>query len=314
MAAAEQERAHWARELHDETLQNLAAVRLGLAAQLRDSSPEAVIEAVREAVVELEREIRTLRALVTDLRPAALDDLGAQAAIEDLAERARGRGLEVDLTIDLAYEQDRKPDRPTSEVETTLYRIVQEALNNAAKHGGARRAQVEVVEDDSIVRVRVRDDGRGFDPIAHTDGFGLLGMRERVELLQGTLEVTSSPGRGTTINAAFPATDRRGAERRASEPRRPEHRPSRDRAPDARAYIDEATVRAPHGLDELAIRAVGQHEPDRTRSERLGDERLVHLHRRDHDPVAGDAARNRLIRSALNPSGIRKSSTSTSGC
>ena len=125
----------------------------------------------------------------------------------------------MDLAIDLAYEQGRKPDRPTSEVETTLYRIIQEAINNAAKHGGARRAQVEIVEDDSIVRMRVQDDGRGFDPIAHTDGFGLLGMRERVELLQGTLEVTSSPGQGTTINAAFPATHRRGAEHRAIETR-----------------------------------------------------------------------------------------------
>ena len=123
------------------------------------------------------------------------------------------------LAIDLAYEQGRKPDRHTSEVETTMYRIIQEALNNAAKHGGARRAHVEVVEDDSTVRVTVRDDGRGFDPIAHTDGFGLLGMRERVELLQGTLEVTSLPGQGTTINAAFPASYRRGAEPRTVEPR-----------------------------------------------------------------------------------------------
>ena len=77
-----------------------------------------------------------------------------------------------------------------------MYRIVQEALNNAAKHGDARRAQVEVEEDDSTVRVTVRDDGHGFDPVAHTDGFGLVGMQERAELLQGTLEVTSSPGAG----------------------------------------------------------------------------------------------------------------------
>jgi hypothetical protein len=76
------------------------------------------------------------------------------------------------------------------------------------------------VEDDSAVRVMVRDDGRGFDPIGHTDGFGLLGMRERVELLQGTLEVASSPGQGTTINAAFPAGYRRGSERAMLEPRR----------------------------------------------------------------------------------------------
>lgn len=174
---------------------------------------------MRHAVAQFEHEIRTLRAPVTDLRPAALDDLGAQAAIEDLAERARSRGLDVDLAIDLAYEQGRKPDRHTSEVETTMYRIIQEALNNAAKHGGARRAHVDVVVDDSTVRVMVRDDGLGFDPVAHTDGFGLLGMRERVELLQGTFEVTSSSGQGTTINPAFPASYSRGTERRAVEPR-----------------------------------------------------------------------------------------------
>ena len=125
----------------------------------------------------------------------------------------------MDVAIDLAYEQGRQPDRHVSEVETTMYRIVQEALNNAAKHGGAHHAHVRVVEDDSTVRVTVRDDGRGFDPIAHTDGFGLLGMRERVELLQGTLEVISSPGEGTTIDVAFPARYRRGVERPTIEPR-----------------------------------------------------------------------------------------------
>jgi two-component system, NarL family, sensor histidine kinase UhpB len=85
-----------------------------------------------------------------------------------------------------------------------MYRIVQEALTNATKHGAARRAHVEVIEDDSTIRVTVRDDGRGFDPIARTDGFGLIGMRERVELLNGKLELTSSPEGGTTINANFP--------------------------------------------------------------------------------------------------------------
>ncbi len=209
IAAAEQERAHWARELHDETLQNLAALRLGLAAQARDSRPEAVMEVIRDAVTQLEQEIRSLRALVTDLRPAALDDLGAQAAIEDLAERARGRGLTVELAIDLAYEQGREPTRHVAEVETAMYRIVQEALNNAAKHGHATLAHVEVIESHSTVRITVRDDGRGFDPIAQTAGFGLIGMRERVELLHGTLEVRSSPGQGTMIDAAVPAEYRK---------------------------------------------------------------------------------------------------------
>jgi signal transduction histidine kinase len=222
IAAAEQERAHWARELHDETLQNLAAVRLGLAAQLQESRPRTVIEAIREAVAELEREIQTLRALVTDLRPAALDDLGAQAAIEDLAERARGRGLEVELAIDLAYEQGRHPTRHVTEVETAMYRIVQEALNNAAKHGHASLARVEVVEDASTVRMTVRDDGRGFDPTAQTAGFGLVGMRERVELLHGSLEVKSSPGHGTTIEITVPAQHRKGSDRETIESRHQE--------------------------------------------------------------------------------------------
>jgi two-component system, NarL family, sensor histidine kinase DevS len=211
LAAAEQERAHWARELHDETLQNLAALRVGLAAQLRRPNPEAMVEAVTGAVAQLEGEIATLRALVTDLRPAALDDLGTQAAIEDLAGRVRNRGLEVDLTIDLAHEQGRAQDRHPPELETAVYRIVQEALTNAIKHGDARRAHVEVAEDDAAVRVTVRDDGRGFDPGAKSSGFGLVGMQERAELLQGSFEIEASPGGGTTVNAVFPVRRRNAA-------------------------------------------------------------------------------------------------------
>jgi signal transduction histidine kinase len=111
----------------------------------------------------------------------------------------------VDLAIDLAYEQGRRPDRHTIELETTLYRLVQEALTNAVKHGGARRAVVEIEEDPNAVRVTVRDDGRGFDTAAKTSGFGLLGMRERAALLGGAIEIESSPKRGTTIKATLPA-------------------------------------------------------------------------------------------------------------
>lgn len=214
LAAAEQERTRWARELHDETLQNLAALRVGLAAQLRRPSPDGLLEAVTDAVAQLEVEIGALRALVTDLRPAALDDLGVQAAVEDLAGRARSRGLEVDVSINLAYEQGRELDRPAPELEIATYRIVQEALSNASKHGDARRAHVEIEEDQRNVRVTVRDDGHGFDPAAQTSGFGLAGMQERAELLHGTLEIESSPGHGTTITAVFPA-QRRSAARTA---------------------------------------------------------------------------------------------------
>ena len=209
LVATEQERARWARELHDETLQSLATLRLGLAAQLHGTTAsDPMAEAVRDAVAQLENDIGNLRALITDLRPVALDELGTKAAIEDLAGRARRHGLKVELTIDLAYEHGRAPDRHTPELETALYRIVQEALTNAQKHGGARGATIQVQEDQASVHVTVQDDGRGFDSTTQTRGFGLIGMHERADLLGGTLNIQSTPGNGTTVTAAFPARRR----------------------------------------------------------------------------------------------------------
>jgi signal transduction histidine kinase len=213
IAAAEQERTHWARELHDETLQNLAALRIGLALQLRRGGSEgSLTEAVKDAVADLDGEIATLRALITDLRPSALDDMGTEAALEDLAERARNRGLDVTLTIGLAYEDGRQPERHTPELEIAIYRIVQEALNNARRHGGAERAAVMIEEDQTAVHVTVRDDGRGFDSTARSAGFGLISMRERAELLGGTVEITSAPGQGTAVLATLPAQRRSRAQ------------------------------------------------------------------------------------------------------
>jgi signal transduction histidine kinase len=207
LAAAEQERTRWARELHDDTLQGLASVRLGLAASLRRAgADDALATAVREAIGQLDAEIAGLRALITELRPAALDQLGLAAAFEALANRAREGGLEVDVSIDLPHDLDPKLPRLLPELETAVYRIAQEALTNARKHGDARRAVVEVREQDHHVDVEVRDDGRGFDVAARNGGgFGLVGMRERVELLDGTLEIDSAVGGGTTIRAVFPA-------------------------------------------------------------------------------------------------------------
>jgi signal transduction histidine kinase len=210
LAAAEQERARWARELHDETLQGLAALRLGLAAQLTNADPGPITDAVAEAVAQLQDEIGALRSLIADLRPASLDDLGVEAALAGLADRARTRGLEVELNIDLAYEKGREANRHIDELETAIYRIVQEALTNAVKHAEARRAYVEIVEDQSTVRVTVRDDGRGFATTSRAAGFGLAGMHERVELLGGTLTVESTEGEGTSVGCAFPVA-RRGA-------------------------------------------------------------------------------------------------------
>jgi signal transduction histidine kinase len=213
LAAAEAERQRWARELHDDTLQSLSALRVGLSTAKRSGKPEMLEQAVTSAIDHLEEGITNLRALITDLRPASLDELGAAAAILALCERAERQGIDVDVSIDLAYEQGREQARHPPEVETAMYRIVQEALTNAAKHGNAKRAVVELHEDETDVRVSVRDDGSGFDPSEHTDGFGLLGMHERVQLLDGTLQVNSSAGKGTVVEASFPTKRVPGAHR-----------------------------------------------------------------------------------------------------
>jgi signal transduction histidine kinase len=200
LAAAEAERQRWARELHDDTLQSLSAVRVGLSTAKRSGKTETLEQAVTNAIDHLEEGITNLRALITDLRPASLDELGAAAAIQALGERAERYGIDVDVNIELASEETRH----IAEIETAMYRIVQEALTNATKHGKAKRAVVEVHEDETDIQVSVRDDGTGFDPSDHTDGFGLLGMHERVHLLEGALQVDSQPGRGTVIKASFP--------------------------------------------------------------------------------------------------------------
>jgi signal transduction histidine kinase len=208
LAAGEAERQRWARELHDDTLQSLSALRVGLSTAKRSKQPDALQRAVTTAIEHLEESIATLRALIADLRPASLDELGTGAAVQALAERAARGGIEVDVSIDLAYEEGRQSMRHTLELETAIYRIVQEALNNAIKHGKAQRAVVEIYESDRDVTVRVRDDGDGFDLEVRTNGFGLLGMHERVELLEGTLQIESSPSAGTTITAIVPVQRR----------------------------------------------------------------------------------------------------------
>jgi signal transduction histidine kinase len=218
LTAAEAERQRWARELHDDTLQSLSALRVSLSTAKRSGKPEALEQAVTSAIDHLEEGITNLRALITDLRPASLDELGAAAAIQALCERAERQGVAIDVSIDLAYEQGRAQERHSPELETAMYRIVQEALSNAAKHGRAKRAVVEVHEDETDIHVSVRDDGLGFDTSEQTEGFGLLGMHERVQLLEGGLRVSSQPGSGATVEASFPIkrVDGIQAERRPS--------------------------------------------------------------------------------------------------
>jgi signal transduction histidine kinase len=205
VAAAEAERGRWARELHDETLQALGSLRLILSSARRGGDAAGLASAVDQAIEQLESDIATLRGLITELRPAALDQLGLEPALLALIDRVRGGGLDIDAHVDLAYEHEGSPQRLDPEMETGVYRIVQESLTNAVKHGGAGRASVEVLEHDEQIIVTVRDDGAGFDPDSLTAGFGLTGMRERAKLLGGELSVSSAPGEGTTISVTLPA-------------------------------------------------------------------------------------------------------------
>jgi signal transduction histidine kinase len=158
-----------------------------------------------EAAEQLQAEIQNLRALISELRPPALDDLGLEAAIGALAERTRQQGLDVRLSIDLRPGSKQASERLGREIETTVYRIAQEALTNARKHGAATRVNVDLWEDDSNVHLTVQDDGHGFDMNSKGQGFGLVGITERVELLQGELEINSTPGKGTTLSVTVPS-------------------------------------------------------------------------------------------------------------
>ena len=198
--ALEEERRRLARELHDETGQALASILLGLKT-LEEASDVAElgdrVATLRARVVET---LQDVRRLAVELRPAALDDFGLEPALERLVSGfAEQTGLKVELESRL---QD---DRLPQEVETVLYRIVQEALTNIVKHAHADRVSIVVTQRADSVGAIVEDDGRGFDPDQETDGgIGLLGMRERVALLDGALTIESAEGKGTTLVVEVP--------------------------------------------------------------------------------------------------------------
>jgi len=202
--SAERERERWARELHDDTLQNLAAIRIQLATALGASGNgrEARVEsAAEEAIAQLEGQINELNRLINDLRPAALERLGLGGALQALAEESSARGgIEVEAGIQVGDERSREEDR-------VVYRLVQEALTNVLKHANASRVEVTSKEGEGAIRIVVHDDGEGFDTASSTGGRGLRGMRERIELLGGEIEVTSASGDGTKITASVPLQD-----------------------------------------------------------------------------------------------------------
>jgi signal transduction histidine kinase len=201
--AQETERRRLALELHDETGQALTSILLGLkairAADTEQDAEQAEAD-VRSLVVQA---LQDVRALAVELRPSALDDYGLVPALQRLAETFSARSG-IETSVETSVEGRLRP-----EIETTLYRVVQEALTHIVKHAGARHVSIVVSSRGRTVAATVDDDGRGFlaDEVRQ-EALGLLGMRERLALVSGTLTVESSPESGTTVVAEVPLAPR----------------------------------------------------------------------------------------------------------
>jgi len=199
MAAAEAERTRWARELHDETLQGLASLKILLGGALR-APPDAGRHAIEAAAGQVEHEIAALRAIIADLRPAALDELGLEPALRTLVGRVTaGTTLHPRVDIDLGRA------RLAPELETIAYRVAQEALTNVVKHARASRVDVVVRQGSGRFVLRVTDDGRGPAGGERTaPGFGIVGMQERAALAGGTVSVSPGEDAGTVVGLDLP--------------------------------------------------------------------------------------------------------------
>jgi signal transduction histidine kinase len=203
LAAADAERRRWARELHDETLQSLAGLRVLLSSALRAGDLERTQGSMRQAIEQIEHEIANLRAIITELRPAALDELGLRIAIEALLDGHREQsGFQLDAELALPDPQAAE-ERLDQDLETAAYRMVQEALTNVAKHARAERVRVAVSARDGELCIEVQDDGVGFERASLEGGFGMAGMQERAALAGGTLSVDSNKD-GTLLRARLP--------------------------------------------------------------------------------------------------------------
>jgi signal transduction histidine kinase len=200
--ASESERRRWARELHDETLQDMASLKLMLGSARRSSDVEAIHRLLDDVSVQLTAGIRSLRHLIGELRPAVLDDVGLRPALEALGARIENTGLRVTMDLDLPPQESPGLGR---EVEETLYRLVQEGLTNVVKHSGAEAVWVSIVRRPDQLELTVSDNGSGIDAeVGPGGGYGLIGMRERIELVGGSLLIESERGSGTTLTVSIP--------------------------------------------------------------------------------------------------------------
>jgi two-component system sensor histidine kinase UhpB len=204
LRAGEEERKRISWELHDDAAQRLATLMVRLRTVVRDvDDPEAVgkLEGFRE---ELGDTLESILGYARGLRPPALDDLGLVHAIEGLARQAADRGVAVTVTAHTV------PPDLGEDIELALYRMVQEALTNVAKHSGATEAEVEMRTEGDSMKVLIRDPGRGFEAERERDsgtGLGLFGLRERAEYVGGSLDIVSGVGQGTTVIIEIPLAD-----------------------------------------------------------------------------------------------------------
>lgn len=203
--AQEEERKRIARELHDETSQALTSLLISLALLEESVSDPVGSERIRETRTLAHQTLRAVRNMSLDLRPSALDDLGLLPALRGyIKEYQQKCGIEAELTVSGMKE------RLSPEVETALYRMIQESLTNTAKHARAHHVWVTLTEDGLLLRATIRDDGRGFDASGmmrrhwQERGLGLAGMQERAALLDGAVEIESEPGAGTLITVTIP--------------------------------------------------------------------------------------------------------------
>lgn len=204
----EQERARLARELHDGIGQTLTALKIRLEQLARAAAgSRSLADGLAESVTLVGQALEETRQLSHLLRPRILDDLGLVPALTWFARALRRlSGLETEVSVQGLAQERLDPD-----LETLLFRVVQEALNNVVKHSGAASARVELERQGGWLRLRVADSGCGFDPAGAmaghgaAAGYGLRGIRERVELFEGRLVVRSAPGAGTVVGVEVPA-------------------------------------------------------------------------------------------------------------
>jgi signal transduction histidine kinase len=210
VTAQEQERQRIARELHDGPGQTLTALGLGLAgtATQVEHNQEAAARQLNDLKGLSTHALQELRDIIADLRPSVLDDLGLLPALRSQIQLLEER-IDIDATLKVTGDRRRLP----TEIETIIFRIIQEALTNIAKHARAGQATVQLHFNPATVEIEVKDDGRGFEPTRilrpgnnRHQGWGVLGMQERASLVGGTCTIESEPGVGTTVYVEIPLT------------------------------------------------------------------------------------------------------------